>query len=256
MFPAGCPLPAYSCLTAVTLRTRLWEGHANLTPSCGSTACCPAGKQRSVLMRMSLVTCSGVDARGPLSWACLAMCCSFKRIVCASRLEARAPREELLEELNAFTVGVDRPSYGQSDPHPRRSFQSWAEDVAHLADALCIQSFFVVGVRCAPLLRVCMHSYCSTVQRACERVLQPGRAMQTSLRDVHCPSGGGPYALATAHHLPDRVRGVLLLSPASSYGAPSACCPLHGFLASFLALRAEATITSIRAVDNITPAQA
>ena len=83
--------------------------------------------------------------------ACLDMCCSpHEALGCASRLEARAPREELLEELNAFTVGVDRPSYGQSDPHPRRSFQSWAEDVAHLADALSIKSFFVVGVRCVP----------------------------------------------------------------------------------------------------------
>ena len=34
-------------------------------------------------------------------------------------------------------------------------------------------------------------------------------------------SGGGPYALATAFYLPDRVRGVLLLSPASNYGAPT-----------------------------------
>lgn len=31
-------------------------------------------------------------------------------------------------------------------------------------------------------------------------------------------SGGGPYALAVAHYLPDRVRGVLLISPASDYG--------------------------------------
>jgi hypothetical protein len=84
--------------------------------------------------------------------------------LCGSRLEARAPREELLEELNAFTVGVDRPSYGQSDPHPRRSFQSWAEDVAHLADALSIKSFYVVGVRCVPLLCECMHCYSTALQ--------------------------------------------------------------------------------------------
>ena len=31
-------------------------------------------------------------------------------------------------------------------------------------------------------------------------------------------SGGGPCALAAAHYLPDRVRGVLLVSPASDYG--------------------------------------
>ena len=36
-----------------------------------------------------------------------------------------------------------------------------------------------------------------------------------------CNSGGGPYALATAFYLPDRVRGVLLLSPASNSSEPS-----------------------------------
>ena len=65
-----------------------------------------------------------------------------------SRYEAHAPRTELLEELEAFTVGVDRPSYGQSDPHPRRTLQSWTQDVARLADELGIDKFFLVGVRC------------------------------------------------------------------------------------------------------------
>ncbi len=36
---------------------------------------------------------------------------------------------------------------GQSDPHAGRSFQSFAADVAQVADKLGIKSFFVVGVR-------------------------------------------------------------------------------------------------------------
>ena len=38
---------------------------------------------------------------------------------------------------------------GQSDPHAGRSFQSFSEDVAQVADKLGIKSFFVVGVRWA-----------------------------------------------------------------------------------------------------------
>lgn len=36
---------------------------------------------------------------------------------------------------------------GQSDPHAGRSFQSFAADVAQVADKLDIKTFFVVGVR-------------------------------------------------------------------------------------------------------------
>ncbi|CAL5229418.1 g12739 [Coccomyxa viridis] len=94
----------------------------------------------------------------------------------SSRYEASAPRLDVLNDLDAHTIGIDRPAVGQSDPHAGRSFQSFAADVAQVADKLGIKTFFVVGV-----------------------------------------SGGGPYALATAYYLPDRVRGVLLISPASDY---------------------------------------
>ena len=36
---------------------------------------------------------------------------------------------------------------GQSDPHAGRTFQSFAEDLAHVADQLGIKAYFVVGVR-------------------------------------------------------------------------------------------------------------
>lgn len=42
-------------------------------------------------------------------------------------------------------VGVDRPGIGRSDPHPGRSFASWAEDLVHVADALGASRFAVTG---------------------------------------------------------------------------------------------------------------
>ena len=55
-------------------------------------------------------------------------------------------------------------------------------------------------------------------------------------------SGGGPYALATAYYLPDRVRGVLLISPASDYSAhlPSASHCLHNPLYPRMCLNCSA----------------
>lgn len=42
-------------------------------------------------------------------------------------------------------VGVDRPGIGGSDPQPGRSFESWAEDLVRLADALGVRRFAVTG---------------------------------------------------------------------------------------------------------------
>jgi pimeloyl-ACP methyl ester carboxylesterase len=42
-------------------------------------------------------------------------------------------------------VGVDRPGIGGSDPQPGRSFESWAEDLVRLADALGARQFAVTG---------------------------------------------------------------------------------------------------------------
>ncbi len=61
----------------------------------------------------------------------------------------------------------------------RRTFKSYVEDLAALADHLKAAQFFVVGV-----------------------------------------SGGGPYAYAAAHYLPDRVRGVMTISTLPPSGQP------------------------------------
>lgn len=42
-------------------------------------------------------------------------------------------------------VGVDRPGIGGSDPHPGRSYASWAGDLVHVADALGANRFAVTG---------------------------------------------------------------------------------------------------------------
>ena len=36
------------------------------------------------------------------------------------RLEVSATDLDVLEELDLLLVGIDRPSYGSSDPHPNR----------------------------------------------------------------------------------------------------------------------------------------
>ena len=43
-------------------------------------------------------------------------------------------------------IAPDRPGYGDSTFHPGRSFASWTDDVARLADHLAISRFAVVGV--------------------------------------------------------------------------------------------------------------
>ncbi|MEZ4679971.1 MAG: alpha/beta fold hydrolase [Caldilineaceae bacterium] len=43
-------------------------------------------------------------------------------------------------------LAPDRPGFGLSDPHPERTFLSWAVDVANVADALDIDRFAVMGL--------------------------------------------------------------------------------------------------------------
>jgi pimeloyl-ACP methyl ester carboxylesterase len=43
-------------------------------------------------------------------------------------------------------VGVDRPGYGRSDPHPGRTIVSVVADMLHMADQLAIDTFATVGV--------------------------------------------------------------------------------------------------------------
>jgi len=50
------------------------------------------------------------------------------------------------EELGVYIVSFDRPGYGESDPHPRRTLKSMALDVEELADQLGLgHTFYLVG---------------------------------------------------------------------------------------------------------------
>ncbi|KAE9465405.1 hypothetical protein C3L33_02686, partial [Rhododendron williamsianum] len=53
---------------------------------------------------------------------------------------------EITEELRVYLVSFDRPGYGESDPHPKRTLKSTAFDVEELADQLGLGSkFYVIG---------------------------------------------------------------------------------------------------------------
>jgi len=95
-----------------------------------------------------------------------------------SRLDVWGP-DDLAARVGARLVAPDRPGIGRSDPRPARRLLDWPADVAHLADALGLDRFAVLGY-----------------------------------------SAGGPYALACAHALPERVTAVGLLAAMGPLDGP------------------------------------
>jgi pimeloyl-ACP methyl ester carboxylesterase len=84
--------------------------------------------------------------------------------------------EKLLVTYGVRLVSYDRPGFGQSDPHPHRSFNSSAEDIVRIADALNLgQKFWVLAF-----------------------------------------SGGGPHAWAALKYIPERLAGVVMIAPAGN----------------------------------------
>lgn len=63
----------------------------------------------------------------------------------SSRLEGQWLAEAATSQ-HIRLLAPDRPGFGMSDPHPERTFLSWAADVANLADALDIDRFGVMGL--------------------------------------------------------------------------------------------------------------
>ncbi|GJX33731.1 alpha/beta hydrolase fold protein [Tanacetum coccineum] len=52
----------------------------------------------------------------------------------------------VVEELGVYTVAIDRPGYGESDPDPNRTIKSMAFDIEELADELNLgPKFYVIG---------------------------------------------------------------------------------------------------------------
>uniref|UniRef100_A0A803R0Q7 AB hydrolase-1 domain-containing protein n=2 Tax=Cannabis sativa TaxID=3483 RepID=A0A803R0Q7_CANSA len=53
---------------------------------------------------------------------------------------------DLVQELGVYVVSFDKPGYGESDPHPKRTVKCIALDIEELADQLGLGSkFYVVG---------------------------------------------------------------------------------------------------------------
>ncbi|XP_059317578.1 uncharacterized protein LOC132068114 [Lycium ferocissimum] len=64
-----------------------------------------------------------------------------------SKFDAALITSKAVEELGVYVVSFDRPGYGKSDPHPKRTFKSLALDVAELADQLELGTkFYVMGL--------------------------------------------------------------------------------------------------------------
>jgi pimeloyl-ACP methyl ester carboxylesterase len=63
----------------------------------------------------------------------------------ASRLEARIAESAALR-LELRLISPDRPGIGLSDFQPERTLAAWAEDIGHLADALGLDRFALLGV--------------------------------------------------------------------------------------------------------------
>src|SRR4051794_19411049 len=96
-----------------------------------------------------------------------------------SRIDTRITADEM-RSLGVRLISADRPGLGRSDPiSGKRTYAGWAHDVAHLADALGIEHFSIIGYSC-----------------------------------------GGPYALAAAAELPDRVEKVGLVSSVATSEMP------------------------------------
>ena len=112
----------------------------------------------------------------------------------SSRLEPHA-FESAVSSLGLRLIAPDRPGYGLSDPHPKRTLSDCAADVSNLADQLNIERFELLGI-----------------------------------------SGGGPYALACAARIPDRLLSVVLvcsLAPLTSPEITRGMVRLHRWLLLF-----------------------
>ncbi|HEV2736310.1 MAG TPA: alpha/beta hydrolase [Longimicrobiaceae bacterium] len=74
------------------------------------------------------------------------------------RFRSRAD-DPAARELGMRVIMPERPGYGLSDPHPRGSMPTWADDVAQLADRLGIGAFGVAGASGGgPFVAACAHA--------------------------------------------------------------------------------------------------
>jgi pimeloyl-ACP methyl ester carboxylesterase len=95
-----------------------------------------------------------------------------------SRIEAQFSRD-IVREVGARVISVERPGYGQSCFAPERKITDWSGDVVALADALGIERFSILGVSTGGVYALA----CAT--QIPERLLSVGIACTPAPADAH-----------------------------------------------------------------------
>ena len=105
---------------------------------------------------------------------------------------------------NVRLIAIERPGYGDSSPHPERSMQSWADDVAALTEHLGLSEFAIAAFSGGtPFALACAFKYPGRITRA---------ALFASLAPLAAPGvthglsplSSGLYELARSN--PDELR--------------------------------------------------
>jgi pimeloyl-ACP methyl ester carboxylesterase len=85
--------------------------------------------------------------------------------------------EDLLKEMGVRLVSIDRPGYGRSDKNQSQTFESFATEIAEIADLLALgEKFWLLAY-----------------------------------------SGGGSYCWAAIRYIPHRIAGVAMWAPYGNY---------------------------------------
>lgn len=156
-----------------------------------------------------------------------------------------AATDAALETLGLRYVMVHRPGFGASDPLPGRTLRDWPADVAHLADALDLERFAVLGVSAGgPYAAACAHLLPERVTAAAivSGITPIASAQDASraLRALHRWPGAARRVLGAAVHAvrrhPRLVLGALTLRNGRSDAAALADPQARDiFVESFLA---------------------
>eukprot|EP00249_Psilotum_nudum_P007159 c20352_g1_i1 orf=169-1173(+) len=98
-------------------------------------------------------------------------------LMSSRRVAMPGASEDLVKKYGLRLVAIDRPGYGQSDPHPAQTFRTSSMDIASIIDALSLgQKIWLLGF-----------------------------------------SMGGAYCWAAARYLPHRIAGIGMVSPIGNF---------------------------------------
>ncbi|KAI5084437.1 hypothetical protein GOP47_0000606 [Adiantum capillus-veneris] len=98
-------------------------------------------------------------------------------LMSSRRVAMPGASEDLLEKYGLRMIAIDRPGYGQSDPHCAQTFKSTSQDIEYMMDELDLG----------------------------EKIWLLGFSM------------GGAYCWGAARHIPDRLAGIAMASPAGNF---------------------------------------